>query len=71
MEDTIGTNLKRFRLAYKMSQEELSRKSGVSKSYISEVESNVYTNVTSYIICSWCKVLQITPNELIPKHMYL
>lgn len=68
--DTIGTNLKRYRLLCKISQRKLSELSGISRNYISEVESGVYNNVSVFYICNFCKALKITPNDLIPEYMY-
>lgn len=68
--DNIGQNLKRYRLSKRISQFELGKLSGVSRSYISEIESGIYSNISLYIICNLCKVLTITPNDLIPEKMY-
>ena len=68
--DNIGQNLKRYRLSKRVSQFELGKLSGVSRSYISEIESGIYSNISLYIICNLCKALTITPNDLIPKEMY-
>lgn len=68
--DNIGQNLKRYRLSKSISQFELGKLSGVSRSYISEIESGIYLNVSLYIICNLCKALTITPNDLIPEKMY-
>ena len=68
--DSLGENLKRYRLSKRTSQFELSTLSGVSKSYISEIESGIYSNISLYVICNLCKALLITPNDLIPEEMY-
>ena len=68
--DNIGQNLKRYRLSERISQFELGKLSGVSRSYISEIESGIYSNISLYIICNLCKALTITPNDLIPEKMY-
>lgn len=70
MEETIGLILKRIRKEKHLTQSELSRMSGVSRSYIVEIESNVYTNVSMLIICDFCKALRCTPNDLIPCKYY-
>lgn len=68
--NNIGQNLKRYRLSKRISQFELGTLSGVSRSYISEIESGIYSNISLYIICNLCKALTITPNDLIPEEMY-
>lgn len=67
---TIGLNLKRIRIEKQIKQRKLSELSGVSRSYISEIESNTHDNITVNVICKLCKALEITPNELIPQEMY-
>ncbi|BFK81451.1 hypothetical protein I3900191A7_15960 [Clostridium baratii] len=71
MEETIGLILKRMRTEQHLTQSELSKRSGVSRSYIVEIESNVYTNITILILCDFCKALNCTPNDLIPKNLYI
>lgn len=67
--ETVGTNVKKFRTSKGWTQLELSKKSGVSRSYISEIESDGY-EMSVLILCSLCKALNVTPNDLIPKKMY-
>lgn len=61
--------LKEMRIRKNITQSELSILSGVSRSYISELENNDHT-ATVYIICKLCKALKITPNELIKEEYY-
>jgi transcriptional regulator with XRE-family HTH domain len=42
----------------------LSQKTGVSRSYVSEVETGKY-NPSIKMICKFCKALNCTPNDLI------
>ncbi|MBU3109349.1 helix-turn-helix domain-containing protein [Clostridium gasigenes] len=67
---TLANNLIEIRKNNKLSQKELSILSGVSRSYISEIEKGIYKNISIVILCSICKVVNITPNELIPEHLY-
>lgn len=68
--ETIGTKLKRFRLSNNMSQLKLSEISGISRNYISEIENEKYTNISVEILCSLCRALKVTPNDLIPKEYW-
>lgn len=61
-------NLKKLRTVKKISQMELSKQSGVAQSYISELEKGKY-DCTVSVLCSLCKALDVTPNELI-KNQY-
>lgn len=70
MKETIGTKLKRYRLSNNMSQLELSKISGISRNYISEIESGIYTNISIFYVCNLCKALKITPNDLIPEEYW-
>lgn len=67
---TLGENLRKYRLFKGISQCELGNMSGVSRNYISEIESGTYSNISLLIICKLCKALVITPNDLIPEKMY-
>lgn len=62
-------NLKEIRLRKGLSQVQLSKKSGVSQSYISELENDGY-NCTAHIICDLCQALEVTPNDLIDKNAW-
>ena len=52
-----------------MSIRELSIRTGISRTYLTAIEEDIY-NPSVKIICSLCKVLGITPNDLIPEEMY-
>lgn len=68
--ETIGSNIKKLRLLNNFSNLQLSRVSGLSRSYISELEKGTYDNVGSAVICKLCIALKTTPNELIPEYMW-
>lgn len=55
--------LKDYRKLRNMTQETLSRKSGVSKSYISELENNLKCP-TLNILCVLARALDVDPREL-------
>lgn len=68
--NTLGSNLKHYRRVSMVKQNELSKLSGVSKNYISDIEQGKKNNITICILCSLCKSLKITPNDLIPECLY-
>lgn len=57
--------LEQIRKQRKMSQLQLSKKTGIARSYISEIENGIYKNVGAEIICKLAKALNCTPNDLI------
>lgn len=69
--ETIGSILKQYRLSKGWNGKELSLKSGVARGYITEMENDRYNNPSMSIICRLCVALEVTPNDLIPKEMYL
>lgn len=58
-------NLQDIRTARGMSVRRLSIVSDVSRSYITELEQDVYGNPGTLVVCKLCKALEVTPNELI------
>ncbi|MEG0133370.1 MAG: helix-turn-helix transcriptional regulator [Clostridium sp.] len=56
--------VKEIRKSKGMTQIQLAKMSGVSRSYISELENDGYT-ISIYILCKLCKALAVTPNDLI------
>jgi transcriptional regulator with XRE-family HTH domain len=48
----------------KVSQLQLSKKAGISRSYVSEMETGKY-NPSLPMLCKICKILNCTPNDLI------
>jgi transcriptional regulator with XRE-family HTH domain len=57
-------NLKELRETKEYSKSQLSELSGVSVSYISEIEAGKY-HPTDDIICKLCKALNCMPNDLV------
>lgn len=68
--ESIGENLKSYRRKRRLSQMQLSKLSGVSRSHISEIESDKYKNITIDVLCKLCRALYLTPNDLIPAEKY-
>ena len=68
--DSISNNLRKIRIAKGLSQSKLSQLSGIGRTTISEIENDRHSNTTIYVLCKFCKVLEITPNDLIPEEMY-
>lgn len=68
--NSIGSNIKRLRVSNNYSNLEFSKLSGLSRSYISELEKGVYENISINVLCKLCKSLNVTPNELIPEEMW-
>jgi len=60
----LGNNLKRIREAKMMSQGDVMRKMGCSRSYISNIE-NGKTNPTLETISKLAKVLNVSTTELL------
>lgn len=67
---TLGKRLKMFRGGVGITKTELSIRSQLSRACISEIESDTHSNVTVFTLCSLCKALNVTPNDLIPKEYY-
>ena len=67
---TIAENLKNIRKERGMTQDELSKASGISRNAISEIETDTHSNTTIYVLCQLCKAFNLTPNDIIPKEMY-
>lgn len=68
--DTLGKKLKMFRGDMGITKTELGIRSKLSRTCISEIESETHSNITVFTLCCLCKALKITPNELIPEHYY-
>lgn len=68
--DTIGKRIKHFRRQKRITQKELSDLSGVSATYLSEIEGDKKNNITTCVLCDICRALELTPNDLIPKQNY-
>jgi len=59
----MSLNLTKLRKKKKLSQRQLSKRAGVSRSYISELESGKYD--PSKVIVKLCIALECEPNQLI------
>lgn len=57
--------LTQIRKQRRLSMTRLSKLSGVARGYISNIESGRYDNPTLKIICSLCRALNCTPNDII------
>lgn len=62
-------NLKYYRLKRGLNISELSRMSGVSRPFISQIESKKHIPRVD-VVCKLCKALDITPDELIKEEYY-
>lgn len=63
-------DLKQIRIKRNLTTKALSDLTGVSRSYITELENGKYDNPGLITICALCKGLKLTPNELIPEKLY-
>lgn len=61
---------KQLRRVKRISLKRLSKECGVSRSYISEIESGKHNNPGVLIVCKLCKALNTTPNELITEELW-
>lgn len=59
----VNYNLKKIRKSRHMTQKQLARFSGISKSMISAIE-NEERNPTVPVICAVARALKVTPEEL-------
>lgn len=60
----IGSNIKRFRKAKNLTQEELAMKIDVSRSLIAQIERN-YTSPSVILAYQIARVLEVDMNELV------
>lgn len=69
--NTLGKQIRYYRRAKRLSQYELSKRSGIAKGRISEFESEKEElNPKLFTICRLCKALEVTPNDLIPMYLW-
>lgn len=68
--NSISKNIKFYRLKFGYSNNSLSKVTGISRSYLSDLENGNYDNLSIKKLCKLCITFQITPNDLIPKEMY-
>ena len=57
--------LRHYRIKNDMSIREVSKVTGISRTYLSDIESGKYGNPGVKTVCILCKLFDITPNELI------
>lgn len=62
--------LAEYRQAKGLSIRKLSKISGVSRTYISDIERDICENPSVEIICKLCKVLGVTPNDIISEEYW-
>lgn len=68
--DTFGGNLKYYMKIRGISSFKLSKDTGIAKGYISELLNDVKRDPGLIVICKLCKVLGVSPNELIPMYLW-
>lgn len=68
---SISKNIKIYRLKLNYSNKALSKVTGISRSYLSDLEKGKCDNLSVKKLCSLCIAFNITPNDLIPIEMYI
>ncbi|WP_238884442.1 helix-turn-helix transcriptional regulator [Clostridium sp. YIM B02551] len=61
---------KEYRKKNGWSISQLSYKSKVARSYITELEEAKYDNPGVQIVCKFCKAFKVTPNDLIDEGLW-
>lgn len=69
--NSISESIKIYRLKFNYSNKELSKVTGISRSYLSDLEKGKCDNLSVKKLCSLCIVFNVTPNDLIPSEMYM
>ena len=64
-ETKIGENIKKFRAKKKMSQEDLSKESGVKYTTLTKIESNVIKKPSVMVMAQLAKALGVSIEDLI------
>ena len=64
-ETKIGENIKKFRVKKKMSQEDLSKESGVKYTTLTKIESNVIKKPSVMVMAQLAKALGVSIEDLI------
>jgi transcriptional regulator with XRE-family HTH domain len=67
LRELLGVNVRRIRMAKNWSQEELCARSGLSQSYVSQVESGL-RSVSIDAVDQLARGLAVTPDQLLKKH---
>lgn len=63
-------NLQKIRLDKNLNISQLSRLSGVSRAYITQLDREIYQNPTIEVLVKLCKALDVSPNELIKEEYW-
>lgn len=69
--NSISENIKFYRLKLNYSNKSLSKVTGISRSYLSDLENGNCDNLSIKKLCKLCIVFQVTPNDLIPRGLYI
>lgn len=69
--NSISENIKFYRLKLNYSNKSLSKVTGISRSYLSDLENGNFDNLSIKKLCKLCIVFQVTPNDLIPRELYI
>lgn len=69
--NSISENIKFYRLKLNYSNKSLSKVTGISRSYLSDLENGNCDNLSIKKLCKLCIVFQVTPNDLIPRELYI
>lgn len=68
---TIGSYVRKLRKAKRMTQQELAKKAGIARSYISRLEDNQYQHPSAEMLMVLAKALEISLIELLEVGNYL
>ena len=68
--NSISENIKNYRLKFNYSNKALSKVTGISRSYLSDLEQGKCDNLNMKKLYSLCAVFNVTPNNLKPEEMY-
>lgn len=69
--NSISENIKFYRIKLNYSNKSLSKVTGISRSYLSYLENGNCDNLSIKKLCKLCIVFQVTPNDLIPRELYI
>ncbi len=67
LRELLGVNVRRIRVAKGWSQEELCARSGLSQTYVSQIESGL-RSVSIDVLDQLARGLVVPPDELLRKH---
>ena len=66
----LSDSIKKLREEKGMSQVKFCEAAGISRATLYNLEEGVIDNPTLKQICSICRGLKVTPNDVIPKELY-